>query len=265
MLIKATHLTGVALQAKDGEIGTVDQFFFDDETWAVRYLTVKTGAWLGTRQVLISPMSIVRMDWQAKRLDIALTKQQVVDSPDISSHQPISRQREAEYLGSLGYPYYWGGPYLWGTALDPRGLAIPATGSAEASVRKAEHESTDSHLRSTAQVTGYSIEATDGEIGHVDGFLVDDEAWAIRYLELATRDWWPGKRVLISPAWIERLSWTGSRVYIGLSREAIRSAPAYSESMPVTREYEDRLHAHYGRPPYWPHAEAQGAVARGGT
>ena len=114
-------------------------------------------------------------------------------------------------------------------------------------------ESKDSHLRSTEAVTGYNIEAADGEIGHVDGFIVDDEAWAIRYIEVATRNWWPGKKVLVSPLWIERVSWTNSKVYVGLSREAIQNAPEYVESTPITREYENRLYFHYGRPPYWLH------------
>jgi len=114
-------------------------------------------------------------------------------------------------------------------------------------------ESADSHLRSSGAVTGYHIEAADGELGHVDGFLMDDEAWAIRYLEVATRNWWPGNKVLVSPAWVERVSWTESKVYVGLSRKAIQDAPEYTESTPVTREYENRLHLHYGRPPYWLH------------
>jgi hypothetical protein len=112
-------------------------------------------------------------------------------------------------------------------------------------------ESQDSHLRSTEGVAGYHIEASDGEIGHVDGFLVDDDAWAIRYIEVATRNWWPGKKVLISPAWMERVSWLERKVHVGLSRQDIQTAPEYIESAPVTREYEDRLYLHYGRPSYW--------------
>ena len=112
-------------------------------------------------------------------------------------------------------------------------------------------ESPDSHLRSSQAVTGYHIDTVDGEIGHVVGFIVDEEAWAIRYLEVATRNWWPGNKVLISPAWVERMSWTESKVFVGLSREAIKEAPEYTGSTPITREYENRLHLHYGRPPYW--------------
>ena len=132
MLTNAANLKGFAIRATDGELGTVDQFYFDDETWAIRYLTVDTGGWLGGRQVLISPFSVVHTDWQAKRLDVALTKKQVENSPDIDTHQPVSRQHEAAYLGYYGYPYYWGGPYLWGPAFYPAGLAVPAIASPEA-------------------------------------------------------------------------------------------------------------------------------------
>ncbi len=253
MLTKTTHLKGFVIRATDGELGTVDRFLFDDETWAIRYLTVETGGWIGGRPVLISPISIVHTDWAAKRLDVALTKKQVENSPDINTHQPVSRQHEAEYLGYYGFPDYWGGPNLWGPAFYPAGLAIPTTFSTEATADRVRKQSTDSHLRSTEAVTGYGIEASDGEIGHVDGFIVDDEAWAIRYIEVATRNWWPGKKVLISPAWIERVSWTESKVYAGLTREAIRNGPEYVESVPITREYENRLYFHYGRAPYWLH------------
>jgi hypothetical protein len=266
MLRNTAHLKGFAIRATDGELGTVDQLYFDDKTWAIRYLVVEAGGWLGGRQVLISPISVAHADWQAERLDVALTKEQVEHSPNIDTHQPVSRQHEAEYYGYYGYPYYWEGPYLWGPAFYPAGLAIPAFASREALAEKIGRELTDSHLRSTEAVTGYNIEAADGEIGHVDGFIVDDEAWAIRYMEVATRNWWPGKKVLVSPAWIERVSWADSNVYVGLSREAIQNAPEYVESVPITREYENGLYFHYGRPPYWLHqAENEPSLALSGV
>ena len=102
-----------------------------------------------------------------------------------------------------------------------------------------------------------TLRAIDGDIGHVSGFLVDDETWAIRYIEVGTQNWWPGKKVLVSPAWIERVSWADSKVYAALSREDIKSAPEYFEPVKITREYEDRLHLHYGKPPYWLHDSAR--------
>jgi hypothetical protein len=244
-------LKGFAIQATDGEIGTVEQFYFDDETWAVRYLIVDTGGWLGGRRVLISPISVLHTDWQARRVDVELTKKQVELSPDINTHEPVSRQHEVAYLGYYGYPGYWGGPYLWGSAFYPAGLALEENACREALADRVRRESMDSRLRSSEAVTGYHIEAAGGEIGHIDSFLVDDEVWAIRYLEVATQNWWPGKKVLVSPAWVERVSWTDSKVYVGLSRESIRNGPEYTDDTPVTREYENRLYLHYGQPPYW--------------
>ena len=232
----------------------MDQFYFDDETWAIRYLTVETGGWLGGRQVLISPISVVHTDWQARRLDVALTKKQVENSPDIDTHKPVSRQHEADIPRVLRISLLLGRSLSVGPGVLPGGLGRSNNCSYGSRRRTGfERESTDSHLRSTKAVTGYHIEATDGEIGHVDGFVMDDEAWAIRYIEVATRNWWPGKKVLVSPAWMERVSWPESKVYVGLSREAIQNGPEYIESMPITREYENRLYSHYGRPPYWLH------------
>jgi len=245
MLTNATYLKGLVIRATDGELGTVEELYFDDETWAIRYLVVDTGGWLSGRRVLISPLAIDNIDWPSRRLDVALTKKQVESSPDIDARKPVSRQHETTYAKYYGYSNYWGSvaPYA-------AGLAIPIP-PPEAMTGKLPRAPVDSHLRSTEAVTSYRVEATDGEIGHIAGFVVDEDTWAIRYVEVATRNWWPGKKVLLSPAWIERVSWEDSKVYVGLRRDTIKDAPNYVESMPITREYEDRLYATYGRPPYW--------------
>jgi hypothetical protein len=251
MLTNATHLTGLSLQALDGELGAVEQFYFDDETWGVRYLVVDTGGWLSGREVLISPISITHTDWPARRVHVALTKRQVEESPGIDTHLPISRRHEARFMGYYGYPHYWGGTSLWGPAFFPAGMALEPSLSAEAMDRRIQTESPDSHLRSSQAVNGYNLETHEGEIGHLKGFLVDNETWAIRYLEVATRNWWPGKRVLVAPEWIEKISWQDSKVFVGLTREAIRGCPEYLESMHIDRDYENRIYLHYGKPPYW--------------
>lgn len=251
MLRSVTHLQGFTLRATDGEIGKVEQFYFDDETWVIRYLVVNTGSWLTGRLVLISPIAVGRTDWESKQIEVVLTKKQVEGSPDINTHKPVSRQHEAEYFGYYGYPFYWEGPYLWGSMTDPAGLALQRAVVAEASASRAEKEPADSHLRSTKEVTGYHIEATNGEIGHVENFLIDDHTWAIRYLEVNTRNWWPGKKVLISPHWIESVSWTDSKVCVDLSWETIKSGPEYMDSIPITRDYEHKLWDHYQRSAYW--------------
>ena len=236
MLTNAKHLKGFVIRATDGELGVVDELYFDDDSWTIRYFIVGTGGWLGGRPVLISPISIIHTDWTGQRLDVALTKDQVQQSPDIYTRQPISRQHEAEYTSYYGYDSYWAESNAW------IGMPSPLR---------------DCHLRSVETVTGYHIEATDGEIGHVCGFVVDDETWAIRFLEVATRNWWPGKKVLISPAWIKSVSWEESKVYVDLTREAIQNGPPYVESNPIDREYESKLYGHYSRPPYWMPTEGE--------
>ncbi len=259
MLTNATYLKGLVIRATDGELGTVEQLFFDDETWAIRYLIVDTGGWLSGRRVLISPLAIDHVDWPARRLDVALTKRQVESSPDIDARQPVSRQHETAYSKYYGYSNYWGSfaPYAAGMAIP-----IPPT---EAMADRIPKAPVDSHLRSTDAVTSYRVEATDGEIGHIAGFVVDEDSWAIRYLEVATQNWWPGKKVLLSPAWIEQVSWKDSKVYVSLRRDIIKDAPVYVESMPITRQYEDRLYATYGRTPYWQQkAERKSALSASG-
>jgi len=100
-------------------------------------------------------------------------------------------------------------------------------------------------------VTGYHIQATDGAIGHVEDFILEEETWAIRYLVIDTRNWWPGKKILISPQWIDRVSWNESKVFVNLSGETIKQSPEYQEDVPLTRDDETRLHGHYHRPGYW--------------
>ena len=249
MLLNVSDLKGLKIRATDGEIGSVDQFYFDDETWTMRYLVINTGNWLTGRMVLISPISLDNVDVRAKQLDVHLTKKQVENSPNIDTHKPVSRQHEADFLGYYGYPFYWSGSHLWGPALRPADLSEGKSGASATS--KVGQESIDRHLHSTNEVSGYHIQALDGEVGHVEDFLVDEETWSIRYFVVDTRNWWPGKKVLVSPQWIESISWEESKVHVDLARETIKGGLEYDESIPVTREYESKLFDNHGRSGYW--------------
>ncbi|MDP2644259.1 MAG: PRC-barrel domain-containing protein [Desulfobacterales bacterium] len=245
MLNKAKTLKGYKLDSLDGEIGTVKEFYFDDQHWAIRYLVADTGNWLMDRQVLISPYALYAVIKEEQHIAIGLTKKQIEESPSLNSDKPVSRQFEKAYHGFYGWPLYWGGPFMWG--------AFPyILRDLEKTKESTQGEKAwDSHLRSTHDVSGHDIQAADGEIGHVEDFIIDDETWAIRYLIIDTRNWWPGKKVLVSPRWIERVSWSESKVFFNLPRETIRKSPEYSEESLLTRDYETRLHRHYNRQEYW--------------
>ena len=203
--------------------------------------------------VAISPHAVAAASKNDQRIDVRLTKRQVENSPGIDTHKPISRRQEEDYFNYYGYPSYWSGPYLWGAEAYPLlATDIPRASTAEREIEamRERQSSTDRNLRSSNEVTGYYVEASDGAIGHVEDFVVDDRNWAIRYVAVDTRNWLPGKKVVISPAWLQSISWNDSKIYVGVSREAISIAPEYDESA-LNREYESRLYDHYGRQGYW--------------
>jgi sporulation protein YlmC with PRC-barrel domain len=245
MLSKAKTLTGYKLDSLGGEIGKVKEFYFDDRHWTIRYLVADTGNWLTGRQVLISPYALNRVIKSERHLSVDLTKKQIEDSPSLNSNKPVSRQFEESYYEYYGWPTYWGGPFMWGS--------YPYIERNREKWGKSNHaeKAWDRHLRSTHAVVGYHIQALDGEIGHVEDFIIDDETWAIRYLVVGTRNWWPGKKVLVSPQWIERVSWNESKVFVNLDRETIKQSPEYTEESLLTRDYEIGLHRHYNRKGYW--------------
>jgi len=253
MIRNVKDLRGYVIRATDGVIGRVDDFYFDDEDWGIRYLVVDTGKWLSGRKVLISPIAIGSPDWMLQELPVSLTKTQVRRSPDIDTRKPVSRQHEAEYSRYYGYPYYWGGAGFWGMGAYPGGLTAGDTIKEELRTAAAHAPRTpdDSHLRSTNVVIGYQVHATDGNIGRIDDLLVDDHRWAIRYLIVDTNRWWTGRRVLIAPRWIDDVSWSTATVSVDLTRHAIKGAPPYDPEAQLDRQREQALHDHYDRPGYW--------------
>ncbi|OYT87474.1 MAG: photosystem reaction center subunit H [Burkholderiales bacterium PBB6] len=271
MLRNLQDLDDFKISATDGEIGHVKDFYFEDNTWAVRYLVVEAGSWANSRKVLISPISVRHPDWLARTLSVSISQQQVKNSPSFDTDKPVSRQNEEQYLGYYGYPTYWGGAGLWGEGFYPYAMVpgyLPGDaagyglGRADRDTReqemaaylrdqRARHRHDDPHLRSVNAVTGYHIHATDGDIGHVSGFLVDDETWAIRYLVIDTSNWWMGHKVLIAPPWIKGVHWTDQTVAVDLNRESIKNAPHYDPDSDWGRDQEQALARHYGRSGWW--------------
>jgi len=245
MLIKAKTLKGYKLDSKNGEIGKVKEFYFDDKHWTVRYLVADTGNWLTGRQVLISPLALIIANKEEENIGVNLTKKQIEDSPSLNSDKPVSKQFEADLHGYYGWPAYWSGLEMWGD------YPYIVHDSSEWKATNQNKKTWDPNLRSSNFITGQKIHAFDGELGHVDDFIIDDVTWAIRYLIIDTSNWWAGKKVLISPHWIDHISWEDFKVFVNLSRESIMQSPEYSEEELLTRDYETQLHRHYNRNVYW--------------
>jgi len=239
MLRSVTKLFEDKLGASDGEIGRVNDFYFDDQKWAVRYLVADTGSWIPGRLVLISPHAFGNLYQGGKVLLINLTRQQIENSPSIESHKPVSRQYEEEYHRYYGWPFYWQGDQLWGMSAFPVVPPPPRRLLGEQSTTN----SGDPHLRSTKAMMGYQIQATDEAIGHVTDFVMDDKDWTIHQVVVDTGHWLSGKRVMISPSHINRISWDESKVYAGLTREALLGSPVFDPAAFGIQEHNPRIFA----------------------
>jgi hypothetical protein len=252
MLHSSKNLRKFHVHAQDGDIGAITDAYFDDDRWTLRYLVVKTGGWLSGREVLVSPYSVSAVDDGDRSIVTRLTRAQVEASPSIDVAKPISRQQEADYLSYYGYPLYWPYATLWAWGAVP--VIVPpdprVVEELEAERRQAA-DTADTHLRSVRDSMGYHIQATDEPVGHAEDYLFEDDSWAIRYLVVDTRNWLPGRHVLVSTQWIREVSWPERSVAVDLSRSAIENSPEYDPDNLPSRSYETDLHKHYARPGYW--------------
>lgn len=218
MLQHVKNLYGYKLSASDGEIGRLEDFYFDDQSWNIRYLEVETGTWLIGRKILISPHSIHRLDQENQVLIINLTRKQIEDSPPIERDHPVSRQFETEHSTYYGWPNYWKGDPILGLGGNPAQAVYTSTlkrGNEEESLRY------DTHLRSALDVDGYEIEATDGTVGHVTELVVDDKDWAVKELVVETGHWYASREIRIPVDQVTSVSCFDSKIHVALMMEDI--------------------------------------------
>ncbi|MDB5409426.1 MAG: hypothetical protein JWL84_4338 [Rhodospirillales bacterium] len=240
MLYTGSRLTGAAIAASDGEIGSVDDLLFDDTDWTIRWIVVDTGGWLAGRKVLLPPSCLGEPTDNGGRLPVLLTRRQVEDSPPAENEEALlSRRYEEAMLAHYALAPYWSDPVPVALAGDRPASAPPGGGDAQPA------------LRSMREVTGTGIHAIDGEIGHVEDFLVDSDGWAVRYMIADTRNWLPGKKVLISPRWLRGTQGERGDVDVALTRRQIEDSPEWDPDAAPDRGYETRLHDYYDLPGYW--------------
>lgn len=255
MIHTARAFEGYSINARDGALGSVKDIYFGDENWIVRHFVVETGSWLNGRRVLLAAARLTP-DPGTQRLNIEATREQVRNSPPMETDRPVSRQREQEIYDHYGWPYYWGVAPLAGGGIaagammaGPLGVGLAAAQREVDDVRTSTIEADrrppgDPHLRSVREVRGYRISARDGELGHVEDLLIDTGTWEIRALVVDTRNWLPGRNVLVPPMAVEAVRWQKSDVVVDLLRDEIKNGPAF-ERHEVTADYTDRLGHYY--------------------
>ena len=202
MLLLTKDMHGASVEASDGKIGKLCDLLFNEQDRRIRYLVLDGGTWLTRRRVTLPPDLVRRKDWADHRLSVAgLTRRQVIESPNVETHIPLGQPTKEEAT-IVDWEIYWihVEDHPWQVSDDP-------------------------HLRSTLETAGYHIQGRDGPLGHVADFLIDDQAWTIRYLAVDTRNWWPGKLVLVAPSWIENIDGHNRTLHLGLSRDSIEHIP----------------------------------------
>jgi uncharacterized protein YrrD len=252
MLHSAKDMKGLQIAATDGTLGGIDDVYFDDQHWTIRYLVVKTGGWLATRKVLISPMAVTGIDWEEEQVHVNLSRQQVKDSPHIDADKPVSRQHEAEFTQYYGYTHYWMGPYLWGAHPYPGYMDNVFTDEGNSPIQQRieqEKRTADPHLRSSREVSGYHIEVTDGPLGHVEDFLFDDQSWTIMLLVAETREHWPGKHVVVATQRISDVDWDERKVKMQITREELEQGPDYDLMSAIPDGAAQELYRRFWRAP----------------
>ena len=210
--------------AKDGETGKVENFYFDDSLWTVRYMIVNTGGWLLKNLVLLSPVQLTSINDEEKAIHVDLTKEQIENSPDVYTHKPVSRQMEMELSAYYGMGYYWDGFNTWGMVplpVDLRGRSTP--GSSENKSEKEDSAYEDSHLRSMKEISGYHVQLKDDEMGHLEDIVVNRDTWAIDYFIMNTGNIIPGKNIEFSIKWVSDISYREGKIFVNLTRKELES------------------------------------------
>jgi hypothetical protein len=249
MLWNTSSIKGHAVSARDGTIGSIVDFLFDDASWHLRWAVVETGGWLSGRKVLLPTSSIGPHDPDERVFPVELTKQQVKDSPNIDTERPVSRQMETHVYNYYGWSPYWGNGLYMGAYGYTAGMGTsPYLGrhTERQEAADAQRERDDPNLRSVDAVTGYHIHASDGGIGHVEDFLIEDADWGIHYLVVDTKNWWPGKKVLITPGSVHAIDWNTRLVDLDVDRDKVKASPPYDSSTTVDPAYENRFNTYYG-------------------
>jgi hypothetical protein len=252
MLRSIKSVRGSKVQGKDGGLGTVNDYLFDDENWMVRYLVIDTGKWQPGRKVVIPPLAFNPLQPGDSVFSAPFTKQQIQNSPPLAQRAPISRQYEEVLFSYFFWKPYWSMPTGGlGPVHDP--MKPPDSAQSEAAERSDSHEqpSRDPHLRSCDEVIGCHVKAADGDIGHVEDFKLDADDWILRYFVVDTRGWLPGRKVLLATSWTEAIRWSDREVRVDLTKDQIKNSPPFDSGAPVNRTYEAALYDYYSRRSYW--------------
>jgi len=224
MMVSYKQVKHFSVHATDSDIGGIRDVLFDDQSFVVRYLVADTNTWLPlSRKVVISPISVAKVDHENQKVEVAMSAQTLKDSPSIEEHKPVSRDYEETLFRYFGYGYYWIGPGAWGDYSHPTDLAAPEFASVD---EDNKHKTKENHLRACGEINGYEVAASDDNVGHICDFVFDTQGWRIQLLVVDTNNWLPGgKKLALVPSDVTHIDWSSHNVSVALSHDNLLSRP----------------------------------------
>jgi hypothetical protein len=222
---RVSAYNGYTVEAPDGNVGYISDILFQDNDWKLRWFVINTGSWLMGRRILIHPAALGRPDIRERAFSTPLPRAQVEASPEIGSDPPVSMQMYLIPNDYYAYDQSWiGGVY------GDDGIGLSGGPRSNTGYRQSvANPPGDLHLRSLTEVVGYHVHALDGDIGHIEDFLVDDETWMFDYVLVDTKNWGFGNHVLVSLTEVKEFNWSERYVRVELTRYKIKSSPSWSE------------------------------------
>jgi sporulation protein YlmC with PRC-barrel domain len=259
MAIKHKKLIGDPVDSKNGSIGALKDFLFDDRSWRIRYAVVDTSFWLPNRKVVLAPSSFSAHGLSSDgHLRVDLTKEQIEDSPKLEENLPISRQHESSLHSYFGWTPYWAsmGPIAFPYAdapLSAAGVPYPINTAPEhvvhtdwAYLKKEREKNFDGHLRSLNEILGYKICTHDEEkFGQIENAIIDEKNWLVIDLIFNTHRWLPGgKEFVCSPLFVKKMDIKSKELHIQHDKDTILEAPELDFET-YGSEYRKLLVEHY--------------------
>ena len=253
MIHVLSDLDNFAIDANDGKVGKVTDFYFDDRRWVIRYLVVDIGSALKSHKVLLSPARIKHLNKEEKTITVDMSLNEIANSPCIDTRHALPSHYEIDYLSYHGYAFNWDRNSQKPVSIDDETSAIfdetlgQKSASAQdvlVSIDSVRRMYGDRHLRSYQEIIGYCIQANDGDIGYLKSVLIDDDTWNIKCCIVKTSNWWFGHHVFITPQAIRDISWGSTKIYVDMTQQQVKEAPSFDYSLTQNNSYESGVYLH---------------------
>jgi hypothetical protein len=243
MLLKTAKLTEYRIELSSEIRGSIFEMYFDDLFWNIQYLLMTSENMEKDKIAIISHLALGKPDDKSKTIPI-VGKQGRNEGKEKST--VLKTKEEAESIDPIQIIEL---PEEYSTIISRNKKATKDLIITILKDKNAIYLPSTNHLRSHNEVLGYNIQAKDGDlIGHVDNFILEGNTWKLRYLIVDTRNWLTGgKKILLSPAWIEKINWSSNLVAIDLSKSSIIESPSYDPNKPLDNRFEMKLYKYYGR------------------